>query len=307
MKSIVPGLLAGLVATAALAAPALAAPANVTVRVEGDAADARPAHRGDDDHGPGRPGRTPTPVRGTSAVGRARPGDGRRHRRHVRPGFATYLLERGQGRDARRPASGSGAYWSFWINDTHASAGICGRELQEGDDVSSSCRTATRPTDALPSLSAAAAERRARRRSRRAAVTVARRRVQASASSPSTRPPDDGRCRRPAPPCSAGGATATDRGGRRRRQLTLAGAGPVAVTATKPGRTVRHGSHLRDDRRRRRLRHARSRRRAARHRPSADTTAPVASISGLEAGKVFSRRKAPARALRARSRPTRPA
>ena len=295
MKRSVPGLLAGLVATAALAAPALAAPANVTVRVEGDAA--RRSCRAPRSHDRRRPrsasaGRRPAP--GTSALRRARPGDGRRLDGHVRRGLRL-PARRVKGETHDDPPRGPGAYWSFWINYTHATPGICGQELQEGDDVLVVAGLLP-PTDA--------ARRSTPLRLTGVPATVAPgacgdgqgRRVRVSP--PTRRHRDDGRAgrgrhrdqpaaRRPPP-----GRTA------RRRSRSPA---PVRwpSQATKAGTRGPHRRRdLRDDRRRRRLRHA-ARRRARRSAPARPPTRPRRSprSRACEAGKVFSRRKAPARAL----------
>ena len=133
MKKIGPGVLAGLAATAVLAAPALAAPANVTVRVEGESQTRLPRTA---------VGTTGEPVladgtnscSGTSAGGalhRAVGGD-------IGGTWGDFGFQlktiKGETQDSP-PMSDPARYWSFWVNYRYQDQGLCGTELQEGDDV----------------------------------------------------------------------------------------------------------------------------------------------------------------------------
>jgi hypothetical protein len=125
------GLAAGLVMLV-LAAPAVAAPSNVTVRVEGASGTlveegaftttAAPVNkRGQGD------------CSGTSAVGaleRATNGD---WDGTYSSGFGTYSVERILGETYTFNARGD--YWAFWVNGRAASEGVCKVELQQGDSV----------------------------------------------------------------------------------------------------------------------------------------------------------------------------
>jgi hypothetical protein len=137
MMKISPGALAALLVTALLAAPAYAAPANVTVRVEGENQTLVPrtAIRTADAAVAGDPnsGRS---CRGTGAMGaidRATGGD-----------YAGYWDGNGfflttiKGEFHNDPFPADPArYWSFWVNYRHMDVGLCDPsfELQEGDDV----------------------------------------------------------------------------------------------------------------------------------------------------------------------------
>ncbi len=280
MKTSVPGLLAGLVATAALAAPALAAPANVTVRVEGDAATLVPRTAVTTTPAPvGKPG-SPT-CSGTSALGALDRATGGDWTGTYDPGFATYTLVAVKGETHDTATS---SYWSFWINDTYSSTSVCGQELQEGDSVLlvPDCYAATcTPVSPLrltgvPATAAPGAT---------VAVKVQELHQPVFPATETTVVPATGAT------VHAGGATATA-GADGVAQLTLAGSGPVAVQATKAGHTrsateatcVTTGAD------------GACGTTATGAPPAAavpDTTAPVASISGLKRGTVFSRRKAP--------------
>jgi hypothetical protein len=131
MKKICHGALAALVATALLAAPAVAAPGNVGVRIEGDAQTLLPRTVVSTADTPvGKPGQ-PT-CDGTSALGavdRATAGD---WSGPYDSGFQTYSLETLKGETHDGSTS---SYWAFWINYSYASMGVCGQQVQEGDDL----------------------------------------------------------------------------------------------------------------------------------------------------------------------------
>jgi hypothetical protein len=127
------GLVAGFLCLAVLAAtPALAAPSNVTVRVEGAANTLV-------EEGGLRTTATPVNKRGqgdcsgTSAVGAL---EGATHGDWdgtYSSDYGTYGVERIMGETYTFNARGD--YWAFWVNGKAAAAGICAVELQEGDSV----------------------------------------------------------------------------------------------------------------------------------------------------------------------------
>jgi len=136
MKKISPGALAALLLTALLAAPAGAAgPANVTVRVEGSAQTLLPHSAVIT---------TTAPVvkdganacTGTSALGaldRAVASDWAGYWGGAGLGYAVETIK-GETHNDPFPADPA-QYWSFWVNYRHQDQGLCGTELQEGDDV----------------------------------------------------------------------------------------------------------------------------------------------------------------------------
>ena len=122
------GLAAGLLALAA--APALAAPANVTVRVEGATRTLVDTHARHDDRR-ARQSRTGTTAPGTSAGGALDRATARRlGRRATCDGLGAFRHD-DHGRGAR-PASD---YWSLWVNHKARRRARAASELQEGDDV----------------------------------------------------------------------------------------------------------------------------------------------------------------------------
>src|SRR5918994_1299979 len=121
-----------MVAAIAFAAPAVGAPANVTVRVEGDAATLLPRTAVSTDT-------TPVFVEGddqcsgTSAGGALAKAAGAA----VSGSWSfDYLVEtiKGETHDDPFPADPA-KYWSFWVNYEYQNQGLCATELQEGDDV----------------------------------------------------------------------------------------------------------------------------------------------------------------------------
>jgi hypothetical protein len=137
MKKIAPGVLAGLLASAVLAAPALGAPANVTVRVEGEGQTLVPRTAVKT---------TTAPVAADAGSGRSCKGTGAMGAVHQAtagdyagqwsdPG---YLLTTIKGEYHYDPFPADPArYWAFWVNYQHMDVGLCDPnfELQEGDDV----------------------------------------------------------------------------------------------------------------------------------------------------------------------------
>jgi len=125
-------VLAGIVAAIALAAPAVAAPANVTVRIEGESAtlvprtavttDTAPVFVAGDDA-----------CSGTSAGGALAKATGGQ----VSGTWSfDYLVKtiKGETHDDPFPADPA-KYWSFWVNYEYQNQGLCATELQAGDDV----------------------------------------------------------------------------------------------------------------------------------------------------------------------------
>ena len=135
MKKKLSGVIAGLVVALACAAPALAAPATVTVRVEGESRTLVPRTSVTTTTAPaGRPGQ-PT-CSGTSALGALNLATGGDWNGTYDTGFGDYLVDtvRGERWYDAFPADPS-RYWSFWINYRSASTGLCGAELQPQDEV----------------------------------------------------------------------------------------------------------------------------------------------------------------------------
>jgi hypothetical protein len=281
MKKIVPGALAGLVATAVLAAPALAAPGNVSVRIEGDTQTLVPRKVVTTTTTPvGKPGQ-PT-CDGTSALGALDVATGGAWEGPYFTGLG-YSPETilGETHDTT-----SKSYWAFWLNDAYAATGLCDQQLQEGDSVL-----------LVPECYAADCTPASPLRLRGVPATVAPG-VAVTVKVDQLTPPSGGSGPTTSAPAAGarvtfGGATATT-GADGSAVLTFSGAGPQAVQATKTGH-VRSatestcvtsgadgacGSSL-----------------PAGPQPPVgsvkDTTAPVATLSGLKNGKVFSRRRAP--------------
>ena len=129
MKRFVPGALAGVAAAMLLASPALAAPANVKVRVEGDAATLLPRTQVATDTQPVLvEGANSCP--GTSAGGalyKAVGGD-------LGGTWGSFGFELKRIKAETHDAATS-TYWAFWINYEYASMGVCGQPVQEGDDL----------------------------------------------------------------------------------------------------------------------------------------------------------------------------
>ena len=284
MKRLATGALAGIVVAAVMVAPALAAPANVTIRVEGDAATLVPRTPVATTATPvGKPG-SPT-CSGTSALGALDVATGGDWTGTYDAGFATYTLVsiKGETHDAA-----TSAYWSFWINDAYASTSVCGQELQEGDDVllvpdcyAAEC-TAVSPLrlTGVPGTVAPGAA---------VAVKVEELHQPVFPATATTVVPASGAV------VTFGGATATA-GADGVAELTFTGSGPVAVQATKPG-------HVRSETEATCVTTGADGACGTQSLPGGpsgappaavpDTTAPVASIAGLKRGAVFSRRKAP--------------
>jgi hypothetical protein len=131
MRKICPSVLAALVVTALLAAPAAAAPGKVAVRIEGDAQTLLPRTVVTTTETPvGKPGQ-PT-CSGTSALGAVELATKGNWSGPYDAGFQSYNVKLLMG-ETHDDATSS--YWAFWINYTYASLGVCGQQTQEGDDV----------------------------------------------------------------------------------------------------------------------------------------------------------------------------
>jgi len=288
MKSITAGALAGLAVAVALAAPALAAPANVTVRVEGEGQTLLPRTAVATDANPVlADGANACP--GTSAGGalfKSVSGE----LAGTWGGFGYQLLTiKGETHDDPFPADPA-LYWSFWVNYEFQNAGLCGTEVQEGDDVlllvdcfSTTGACAPRTPLRLSGVPATVAPGQA--------VTVKveqfRTEYDPVADRTNTTPePADGAT------IAAGGQTVTTAADGT-ATLTLGTPGPVSIAASKAGRVrtaavtcVTAGADGNC---------------GTQVPPSTplgtedpdDKTAPRVSLSGIAMGKVFSRRKAP--------------
>jgi len=122
------GLCAGLIAGLTCAAPALAAPATVTVRAEGAASTLVDIARVTTTTAPvSKAGHDCSGTSAGGALDRATAGnwdagyfDGLGH-------FVTAIM-------GEQPPSMSG-FWTLWVNHKPAAAGACATELQEGDEV----------------------------------------------------------------------------------------------------------------------------------------------------------------------------
>lgn len=276
MKKIAPGVLAGLVATAVLAAPALAGP-TATMRVEGGAQTLVPRTAVTTTTTPvGKPAQPACD--GTSALGvldRATGGD------WSGPYFAGlgYAPEtiKGETHDVA-----TSTYWAFWINYTIAPVGLCGHQVQEGDDLllvpdcyapgcapGSPLRLSGVPATVAPGTPVA--------------VTVDE--FTASTSGPAA-----------GATISYGNRTATTAADGT-AQLTFSGSGPLTVQATKPDRIrsavettcITTGS----DRACGSQMPSGAPAQPATPATPVDQTAPTASFTRLRNGKVFSRKRAP--------------
>ena len=261
------GALAGLVAALALAAPAVAAPADVTVRVEGTAstlvpetpitASAAAVER--DGHS----------CSGTSALGALHGATGGDWSGSWFDGLG-WSVEVIKGEQHVFPN-----YYGLWINSAYSELGLCDAELQTGDEVLV-VPAAEGPILDLGGVPPTAVA------GQPVTVTVMEHGAVYREEPPfdliRTDGPADGATVR------AGGASATV-GADGKARIVFPGAGAATVQATQPG-------------------HVRS---AARRvqvvapkpgdppppPPAKDTTAPTATFASLADGKVLSRRKAP--------------
>jgi hypothetical protein len=286
MKKLAPGALAGLAAAALLAAPAFAAPGQVGVRIEGDAQTLVPRTVVTTTAEPvGKPGQ-PT-CSGTSALGALDKATGGDWQSTYDADFQTYnstATIKGETHD-----NATSSYWAIWLNDTYASLGLCGLEVQAGDELlfvpecwAASCSpTSPLRLTGVPATAAPGAT-----------VTV-----KVDALTPPLWPETETKS---APAAGAtvtyGGATATT-GADGTAQFALSGAGPVSVQATKAG-------HMRSATASTCVTTGNDGKCGSAVTPGGgpgggggpvpdDETAPVATLSGLKDGAKFSRRRAP--------------
>jgi hypothetical protein len=273
MKTLVSGVLAGLAAATLLAAPALAAPGNVAIRIEGTDRTLVPRTGVATTTVPvGRNGQN---CPGTSAFGAMHAATAGDWAGQYFGGLG-WFVETIKGETHASDAAG---YWALWINNGYSNLGLCGSELQEGDDVVLAPRN-DQPILDLTGVPARVAPGQA------VSVKVTEHGL-ADPTAPSpvvVSGPAAGATVR------YGGATATT-GADGIARLTFAAAGPAVVQATEPG-------------------HVRSAALATcvttgsdgacgspvggpALAPARDVTAPVATLIGLRDGAVFSRRRAP--------------
>lgn len=285
MKKIV---VAALVVSGLVAAPAQAGPANVTVRVEGEAQTLVPRSAVRTNDAPvAQDGSNSCP--GTSALGalsQAVAGDfsGSWH-----PSFG-FLLERIKGETRTAPAGADPApYWSFWVNYAYQSKGLCQTEVQEGDDVLvfADCFSGTGKCASMSSPLRIAGVPPTVAPGSPVTVKLEEFSVDFGTGTTSAEPAEDVTIR-------AAGQTVTT-GADGSAQLSFSAPGAVSIEASKPGRVRTAaitcvtngndgscGSQLPRDAV------------LGTERPD-DRTAPVASFSRLRNGRVFKRANAPRR------------
>lgn len=128
------GLAAGLLSLLGGASPAFAAPASVTVRVEGAAATLVSETQVATTAAPVRKQADPAQIcSGTSAGGALESATGGDWGGYYDTAFGqTVERVRTESYTIRPPSS---RYWALWVNNRPASAGICTTELQTGDEV----------------------------------------------------------------------------------------------------------------------------------------------------------------------------
>jgi len=266
------GLVAGLVVAAVLPPTALARPANVHVRAEGLTATALPRTAVTTTTAAvNKDGQAGHSCSGTSAAGALERATGGNWTGTWFDGLG-YAVEGVRGVRVD-PMS---QYWAFWINYQYSTKGVCGAELQPGDDVLlyvdcfASC-TSPKPLRLLrvPAKAAPASS---------ASLLVQEFSADSTTGATTSAP--------------AAGATVTV-GGRQFTtaangvaHVTFSGTGPVNVQATKPGyvRTATESTCVTTG--------ADGLCGGAQPSPP-DRTAPVATIGGIRNGQTFSRRKAP--------------
>jgi hypothetical protein len=289
MKRFVPGALAGLAAATLLAAPAFAAPASVTVRVEGEHQTLVPRTTVSTTETPvaPEPGGTRS-CKGTGAMGAIHQATGGDFAGEW--GDLGFLLTtvKGEYQYDAYPADPAN-YWSFWVNYKHMDVGLCDPnfELQEGDDVivlvdcfsaTSACEPAQplRLSNVPPTVAPGQP------------VTV---RVDEYGLNDPTAFPSVTVSRPAAGATVSGGGQTATTGADGTATLTFPATGPVSIAVTKPNRVrtagvtcvttgndgncgTPPGTPLGTE------------------HPD-DKTAPKASFTGLPSGKVFSRKRAP--------------
>jgi hypothetical protein len=278
------GLAAGLVSAALLAAPAVAAgPANVHVRVEGTGSTLVPrtalaTNATGTVNKDGQAGHDCTSTSAAGALEKVTAGDWTGQWFDGLGYGPTRILT-----ETRDPAT---SYWAVYLNYRYSDLGICGIELQTGDDLlllvdcfsPPSCATKPLRLSRVPATAAPGST---------AAVLVETFEVTNNFPNPSeTRAvPAEGAT------VSVGGRAFTT-GSDGIAQITYAGSGPVTVQATKAGlvRSATEQTCVTTG----------SDGACGSVVPSTpDTTAPVGRILGIRDGQRFTRRRAP-RELRGR-------
>jgi hypothetical protein len=269
MKKILPVATAAIVASVLLAAPAVAAPGDVAVRVEGGSQTLLPRTVVRTTDTPvGKPGQ-PT-CAGTSALGALDRATNGNWGGPYNSGLSSYNIQTLMGETHDDTTS---SYWAFWINYAYASAGVCGQPTQQGDDLlfvpecyAAGC-TPARPLriTGLPARVAPGAP-----------VTV-----KVVQYSPPVYPATQTTSAPAAGATLSTGGEGTTTGADGTAQLMFSGSGAKTVQATKPG-------------------HVRSAAESTCVTKGADgscgtpdTEAPVASFARLKNGKVFKRKRAP--------------
>jgi hypothetical protein len=267
------GLAAGFLLPALLAAPALAGPANVQVRVEGATSTLLPRTAVTTTTAPvNKDGQAGHDCSGTSAAGALERATAGNWTGTWSSMFSQYSVDTVMG-----ASPGTNQYWAFWLNYEYSNAGICGAELQAGDDVllfldcfGAGCvnpaplRLFQVPAKAAPGSTAAVLVRAYQAdQTNFPVVTSAVPAVGATVT--------------------VGGQQYTT-GSDGIANVTFTGSGPVSLRATKPGFVPSAGESTclttgADG--------------LCGSVPPPDTTPPVARITGIRDGQRFSRRRAP--------------
>jgi len=291
MKNYAAGALAGLAAALLLAAPALAAPANVTVRIEGRDATLVPRTLTqttddvvlDDPNSDNR-------CTGTSAMGAIHRVTGGDYAGEWQSYGWLLTTIKGEFNYDAFPADPA-RYWAFWVNYKHMDVGLCDPSfsLQEGDDVIIlvDCYSATAACESAQPLRLAGVPPTV---APGQSVTV--RVDEYAVADPNAFPTVTVSKPSAGATVSAGGQTATT-GADGTATLTFPTAGPVTIGVTKAnrirtagvtcvttGNDGNCGSQLPPGTP------------LGTEKPD-DKTAPVAAFTGLKRGKVFRRKQAP--------------
>jgi hypothetical protein len=275
MKRFVTGGLAGLAAAMALAAPAFAAPGTSTMRVEGSDRTLVPRTPVTTTDVPvGRDGEN---CSGTSAFATMHAATGGDWEGMYFDDFSSWFVETIKG---ETHASTEAGFWALWVNNHYADLGLCGTELQQGDDVVLAPRN-DQPILDLTGVPATVAPGQV------VTVKVTEHGLQDPTAFPSVvvSGPAAGAT------VTYGGASVTT-GGEGAAQITFSAPGPAPVQATEPGHIrsatlstcVTNGADG-----------ACGSAIPGGAAPVAvkDETAPIATIAGLANGRVFSRKRAP--------------
>ncbi len=263
--------LAGLVLALLLAVPAaaLAAPANVSVRVEGASSTLLPRTAVTTTTTPvNKDGEAGHDCSGTSAGGALERATAGNWAASWNSGLSTYFVDSILGEPP-----GMNQYWYLWVSHKAASTGACGAELQNGDEVLLyvDCFTVCRKPLRLSQVPAKAAP------GSTAAVLVQEYDMDFSGPPVATSVPAVGAT------VTVGGQQFTT-GSNGIANVTFAGSGPVSLRATQaehvPSATestcLTNGSDG-----------------LCGSVPPPDATAPTASILGIRDGQRFTRRRAP--------------